>query len=229
MPNSSGAADRDDARDLRERGVGQLRQRPRRPRSGSRAARRAPATGRAPRCRPPRSRRRCAGSSCRALGEAAVRLGEQLVAVAEERRALRAGLGAGGRLALGLAGGAEVALDDRGHRVVPLVLGNAERAGLHAVAAAHAAAGVVDDRAFRRLAEGLDRADADAGGRHAVPAELADVDAVRLGERGQRRRRQPGDRVGVTGQVVGDEAGGDALLAADAAGQVDQQTPWKRW
>jgi hypothetical protein len=83
------------------------------------------------------------------------------------------------RVARLLAGGHAVrahdALLDGGDGLGPLVLGDLERAGHHAVTAAHALGGVVDDRAFLGLGECLDGTDGDARRVEAVHAEVAHV------------------------------------------------------
>src|SRR6266567_1078737 len=107
--------------------------------------------------------------------DALARLGDHVFAAAEGEGAARADRGAGGLEPLGLAVGAEGALHHPRRERVVLVLGDAEGAGHHAVAAAHAAGGVVGDRAVRLLVEGAVRA-----GRGAAWGDA--VHALGLGE-----------------------------------------------
>src|SRR5574342_32846 len=90
--------------------------------------------------------------------DAPLRLLEERAALAEGERAAGADRGAGRRLSLRLARGAEGALLHRGDGLGVLVLGDLEGAGHQAVAAAHAALRVVGDRAAGELVEGPHRA-----------------------------------------------------------------------
>ena len=78
--------------------------------------------------------------------DALLSFGDQLVAFAKFGRAGGAGIRAGGLLALGHAVRTHVALADQWEGLAPLVLRNEEGASQHAVAATHAAAGLVSDR-----------------------------------------------------------------------------------
>src|SRR5208337_1174132 len=88
---------------------------------------------------------------------------EQFIAITELGGARRADLSAGGGLSGSHPLAAHDALADARDRLVPFVLGHAERAGGHAVAASHAAALVVGDRAEGGLLERAHRADGGAG------------------------------------------------------------------
>src|SRR5574340_1515152 len=70
-----------------------------------------------------------------------------------------AGLTAGWLFAVCLPVGAEIAFLDERQRFFPLRLGDVERAGSHAVAAADAALLVIDDRAALQLFQRRNRAD----------------------------------------------------------------------
>src|ERR1035441_1734020 len=84
-------------------------------------------------------------------GDPLARFGEQFVAVAAHRGAHRTGLGARRLLALALPLRAHIALAHLRQALVPLVGGHLERAGLHAISAAHALIRVVYYRPQRRL------------------------------------------------------------------------------
>ena len=118
--------------------------------------------------------------------------------------------------------GAHVALGDVGRQLAPLVLGHAERAGDHAVAAADALAAVVAHCTLGGLGDAADRADRGAGRVFTVQAHAADklVAAWLDGREGGGRQR----RFGIPGLLVPRFAGSGALLAADAFGDIDQQT-----
>src|SRR5207244_351712 len=154
------------------------------------------------------------------LGDALPRLGDERLALAEERRAGGARLRARGLLAGQDAVGAHDALAHARDRLRPLVLRHAERTRHHAVAAAHALVGVVRDRTFLMLDERADGADRDAGRIEAVHAELAHVllAAVGVGDVGElviRGALLLADGVGV-GVLVLLGARLLALLAVDA-------------
>ena len=86
------------------------------------------------------------------FGHALARFGDQCVAVAVLGGAHRAGFGAGGQLALRSAARSTCrTCASCGRRLVPFVGRHLERAGLHAVAAAHALVGVVNHRARARF------------------------------------------------------------------------------
>src|SRR5512133_1990889 len=95
---------------------------------------------------------------------------DQLAALSVEEGTGRADLGAGRSLPLRLALRAEGALPDARRVALVLVLRDVERAGDHAVAAAHAAGRVVGDGPGGQLHHRLDRAGRRARRRHAVHA-----------------------------------------------------------
>src|SRR5512133_2112116 len=165
--------------------------------------------------------------------DAPLRLLEQLTALAEGERAGGADLGARGLQALRLAVRTEHALADARGEAVVLVLRHVERARDHAVAAAHAAGCVVDDRAARELVERADRARGRAARGDAVHALL-----LREANRTVRLLRPVDDRehlrrrvsalqhhlvvLGRRGELVLLRAGALARTAADAEGRVDE-------
>src|SRR6266540_2536680 len=154
--------------------------------------------------------------------DARVRELEQLGAAAEGERAGGADLSARRLQPGGLARRAERALaDPRGERVV-LVLGNLERAGHHAVPAAHALARIVGDRPLGLLVEGPDRTRGGARGRdavHALPLREALL-VLRL--------VHDGDAVGAVSRLGSNTSpsggGGLPFASAHAASQPRQPT-----
>src|SRR5512133_1426803 len=158
---------------------------------------------------------------------------DQLAALPEEEGTGRADLGAGRSLPLRLALRAEGALPDARRVALVLVLRDVERAGDHAVAAAHAAGRVVGDRARGQLDHRLDRAGRRARGGDPVHAlalhEPLDarllLEAVDDGERLLCRvALLVEDRValGGRGKLVGLRARRLATPATDAEGRVDE-------
>ena len=156
------------------------------------------------------------------LADALLGLFEEILAGAEDGRLGGADLGAGGGPSFLQAAGAHDALSDDGHGAIPLVLGHGEGAGHHAVAAAHALGGIVDDGALRGLHQGPHRADGHAGGHVAVHAEAADIQPGPLLDRG------PGVGGGLRlhrpGELVLLLAGAAAGSAVDAAGGVEEKS-----
>ena len=134
--------------------------------------------GRASWCRPVpfrRRRGRCSGPGCRG---SLVRQLDQVGAVSEGERLLGADVDACRRASHLEAGvvAEDALLDHRvGHALV-VVARDVERAGDHAVAAADADLGVVDDRAFLGLGVGVDEAGGEAGRLVAVVALYLAVD-----------------------------------------------------
>ncbi len=153
-----------------------------------------------------------------------VRFRQQFVAVAADRGAHRAGFRARGLLALALPLVAHVALAHLRQALVPFVGRHLERAGLHAIAAAHALVGVVDHRSQGRLLQRAHRAHRRARRLLAVHAQAAAV-ALAVGfHRRQlvgRDRLFRGDLV-VVRQPPALGAAAFAGLAADAKGAVVQ-------
>src|ERR1039457_4358181 len=145
-------------------------------------------------------------------------------AVAEFSGPSRTDFGAGCRLAGSQAVGAHDAFADSRIQRLPFILGLAERASHHAVAAANALPDVVHDWAFGGLMESTHGADRRARGLLAMHAEAAHEFVV-FGENDRvfvcRLHRLRGYRV-VVGQFVLLRAGTLALLAADAHGGVIQ-------
>ena len=162
--------------------------------------------------------------------DAAAGLGQERVALPEDRGLRGTGRGAGGLAELTAGEGvvAQDALADPGDGRVPLVPGHAERAGHHAVAAAHADVGVVGHGPGLGGVQGAHRTGGGAGGIQAVPALDPDVAAPGAGDRrpaGGAELLGPSlPRPGgvVVAGLVGLLAGGHALLAADAEGDVGQ-------
>src|SRR5262245_36330819 len=100
----------------------------------------------------------------RLFGDALPRLGHQRVAIAADGGARRTRRRARCRLSFGLALVALVAFADLGQPRRPFVGWHLEGASRHAIAAAHALVGIVDDRPERRFVERPYRADRCAGG-----------------------------------------------------------------
>src|SRR5581483_5190980 len=96
--------------------------------------------------------------------------GDEIVTFAELRGASRACLGAGSRESGSHTIGAHRALLHTGKDFVPLVLGDAEGTGHHAIAAAHATVLVVNHWTSCGLAQGTDRAHRSTGRIGAVHA-----------------------------------------------------------
>ncbi|MPM73308.1 hypothetical protein SDC9_120288 [bioreactor metagenome] len=94
-----------------------------------------------------RNGRPFAGLQC----QTALGFGQQILGAAEQRCAGRANLGTGRIVAILVAMPAQLALADLAGRRIVLVLGNAERAGGNAVAAADAGIRVVADHPGHRI------------------------------------------------------------------------------
>src|SRR5438309_9290995 len=92
------------------------------------------------------------------VANALLRFGDQFIALAELGRAGRADFGTGGRLSRLHAVGTHRALLHARQKLAPFVFRHTEWTGHHAIAAAHAAVLVVDDRPGRRLPQRAHRA-----------------------------------------------------------------------
>src|SRR6185369_14954503 len=106
----------------------------------------------------------------------------------------------------------------------PLVLGNRERAGSHAISAADALVGVIDNRASSRLVKRAHRTRRSARGLFAMLAKATHVLLVMVEDDGELMFRLNGfsRHLVVVGQVVVRRTGGFALCAVDAESWVIQ-------
>ncbi len=147
---------------------------------------------------------------------------QQLVAIAELGGAGGADFRASRLFAGSHALAAHDAFAHAGNGFFPFILGHAKRAGRHAIAASHALALVVGNRAESRFLQRADGADRSAGRVVAVHAQLAH-ELVVLGQDGSvfvGRRYLLGRNLIVVRQAVFGGAGLFALLAADALGGI---------
>src|ERR1019366_6118514 len=148
--------------------------------------------------------------------DACLGLFKEVRALAELKRAGGADLRACGRKTLRLASRTEGALLDEGRHARELVLRDSEGAHDHAVAAAEAAVGVVDDRPIGGLLERLDDAPPGAGRVDPLPAlPLRRTHPPRAGPPGAGERVRPGAR-GLAARA----AGAARRVHKDAAGAL---------